>query len=109
MNGHLLQRLARAENWARARQNLTRIEEAVFAALRAAGPCTTRELARRAGLSLLSVRPRVCDMAAAGLVECVGIEHREGVYRALSDEEIARALAAPVAAQTTPAEQMMLI
>ena len=40
------------------------------------------------GISLLSVRPRVCELAVLGFVECVGREKREGIYQAVSISQV---------------------
>lgn len=62
---------------------------AVLRDLRAHGPATTRELATRSGIDLLTVRPRVTELVQIGFVCLVdGTEHaKEGTYRALSDAE----------------------
>lgn len=38
----------------------------------------------RAPASILTVRPRVCELAELGFVECIGREGREGVYQAVT-------------------------
>jgi hypothetical protein len=43
----------------------------VLAAWCAHGPCTTKELAERSGLSLLSLRPRTTELYQAGFVICM--------------------------------------
>jgi DNA-binding IclR family transcriptional regulator len=63
----------------------------VFAALQAHGPCTTRQLAEKTGISILTVRPRVHELVDLGLAECSGRDGREGVYRALTIDEARRA------------------
>lgn len=50
------------------------------------GPATTRALAARLEVDLLSVRPRVTELCQAGLVACDQVQDHEGVYRALSPE-----------------------
>ena len=50
------------------------------------GPATTRALAARLGVDLLSVRPRVTELYQSGLVACDQVQDHEGVYRALSQE-----------------------
>lgn len=62
---------------------------AVLADMRQRGQGTTREIAQRSGIDILTVRPRVTELVELGFV-CVvgGTEHaREGIYRALSDSE----------------------
>jgi predicted transcriptional regulator len=61
----------------------------VLSAWKQHGPCTTRELAAKADMDLLAVRPRTTELLQLGLlkeVEGEGQGH-EGVYRALSDDE----------------------
>lgn len=59
----------------------------VLMALAVHGPCTTRQLAQRAQMDLLYVRPRITDLGSVGLVLCVGREAGEGVYRVASPQE----------------------
>lgn len=64
---------------------------AVYAELARLGPCTTRELAARSGMDILTVRPRVTELLQLGYViempEQEGDRPREGCYRALSTDE----------------------
>jgi hypothetical protein len=59
----------------------------VYEALKLHGPCTTRELAKRMDMDILSVRPRVCELCQLFLAAIVAADHGarscEGVYRAL--------------------------
>ena len=50
----------------------------VHLAWQAHGPGTTREVAQRSGISLLTFRPRTTDLHALGLVELVGDKGAEG-------------------------------
>lgn len=69
----------------------------VLDGLRKHGPCTTRELAARMGRDILTIRPRVTELCQLHFVTLVQPEpgpkqprsgrSKEGVYRALSDEE----------------------
>lgn len=66
------------------REVLTHITEdmvRVHLAWQAFGPGTTREVAQRSGISLLTLRPRTTDLHKLGLVELVGAEKSEGIYR----------------------------
>lgn len=55
------------------------------------GPCTTRELAERSGLSLLTLRPRTTDLYQIGLVACEGKKGREGgVYKHVTHQTAAQ-------------------
>jgi DNA-binding MarR family transcriptional regulator len=81
----------------KSRLNETRIK--VYHALQTHGPCTTRQLAEKSGIDILSVRPRVTDLMQLGYAELAFIEkavgekpgrslrRHEGIYRALSDAE----------------------
>lgn len=70
----------------RARLNGARV--AVYDLLLKEGPCTTRELAARSPLDLLTIRPRVTELVQLGLAVC-DPEHKgpEGIYAALSLED----------------------
>ena len=59
----------------------------IWTFLRQHGAATTSVIADKTGISLLTVRPRVCELVQAGLAECIDRRHKEGVYRALSLEE----------------------
>lgn len=50
------------------------------------GPCTTRELAERAKMSLLTLRPRTTDLGKLGLVQCTAAAGNEGIYSFVSME-----------------------
>ena len=77
----------RNDNWQALRDRVSGLRGEVHASLLQAGPCTTRELAAKAGLSILTVRPRVTELVELGFAECAGRVHGEGVYRALSYAE----------------------
>lgn len=60
---------------------------AVYAQLAEHGPCTTRELARRSGIDILAVRPRVTELVQLGFASCVppvkpDAPGKEGWYQA---------------------------
>lgn len=74
-------------NWEQLRGHLDGLRARVYAALQVHGPCTTRELAAKIPLDLLSVRPRVTELIELGFAECVRREEREGVYRAFTYAE----------------------
>lgn len=60
---------------------------AALNAWRAHGPGTTREVAQRSGIDLLTLRPRTTELYQLGLVVLVEVENstpsHEGTYRAL--------------------------
>jgi hypothetical protein len=73
---------------------------AVLSAWRQHGPGTTREVAQKAGIDILSFRPRSTELHQLGLLELVEGEFTqkgevktarqtfEGTYRALNDGEV---------------------
>ena len=54
---------------------------AAWGAVMRYGPGTTREIADRSGLDLLTLRPRITELLALGFVELVGRAGREGIYK----------------------------
>lgn len=52
------------------------------------GPGTTKEIADRSGLSLLTLRPRTTELLDLGFVELIGGHGHEGIYRARSMAEV---------------------
>ncbi len=88
----------RNTNWLAVRAHLAGRRQVVYEALRNHGPCTTRELAQRSGLDILTVRPRVTELVQLDFATCLNLEApgREGIYRA---EKEAFALAAFLARQ----------
>jgi len=79
----------------------------VYAAFDKFGPGTTRQVAERSGIALLTLRPRACELYAEGWLECVRREGHEGVYQALTPVERAARDQAKTAAKDH-AEQMAL-
>lgn len=61
------------------------------------GPCTTRQVAEAMGVEVHAMRPRCTELFQRGLLVEVPGEAgaREGVYRALSEEEAIQFLATP--------------
>jgi len=66
--------------WREVEQHVTEDMRRVHAAWLEHGPCTTRVLAARSGISLLTLRPRTTDLYQIGLVECVARHGTEGIY-----------------------------
>lgn len=73
--------------WADVQARVVGLRLDVWRALHQHGACTTRELARKSGIDLLTVRPRVTELVQLGLVECLPVGGNEGVYRALSETD----------------------
>lgn len=80
----------RDENYERLRARLAGDRARVYDAWSMWGPATTRRMAELAGMDLLSLRPRTTELAELGLVECVGREGHDGVYRAVPIQEALR-------------------
>ena len=86
-------------NWQQLQERVSGLRATVHEALRMHGPCTTRQLAARAGLDILTVRPRVtelCQLGFASEVSPSSLDARpsspaEGIYRACSFQEAATA------------------
>ena len=73
--------------WSEIRDTLAGTRELVWGWLLSHGPATTTTIAANLHLNLLTVRPRVSELCAWGFAECVGREHREGSYKALTVAE----------------------
>lgn len=82
----------RDETYHSLRERISGIREDVWKAINRHGPCTTRELAERSGIDILTVRPRVTELYEMGFV-CLaesspnGRGGKEGVYRARTPAE----------------------
>lgn len=77
--------------WAEVREQLAGRRLAVYAELARLGPCTTRELAQRSGMDILTVRPRITELVQLGfavLVPPVDPEKpgHEGTYETVPEE-----------------------
>ena len=73
--------------WQEIRSGLAGTREDVWTWLLKNGPATTTQIMHGTRIGLLTVRPRVSELCAWGFAECVGREHREGSYRALTIAE----------------------
>lgn len=83
-------------NWHELQSRLSGLRASVYEALRMHGPCTTRQLAAKAGLDILTVRPRVTELCQLGFASLVdhsphpsSISSAEGLYRAHTFAEAA--------------------
>ena len=72
---------------------LTGLRLQVRDAFAAHGPATTKRVAEASGISILTLRPRACELLALVLLVLVGAEGHEGVYRLATIDEIHAALA----------------
>lgn len=74
----------RNATWDAIQSHLTGDRERVWRAWQRHGPCTTRQLAERSGIDILTLRPRTTDLVHLGFVACTGSAGREGIYSARS-------------------------
>lgn len=83
----------RNATWAEVQQHLGEDMLRVHAAWLAHGPGTTREIAEKSGISLLTFRPRTTDLYQLGYVACIGSSSagNEGIYRGRTDAEAEQA------------------
>lgn len=81
----------RTETWESLQTRLTDLRAAVYEAWKQHGPGTTREVAARAGMDLLTFRPRTTELLQLGFLAMwhgAGEQRgREGIYRARSHQE----------------------
>jgi hypothetical protein len=77
----------RNATWREVLTHLTEDLVRVHLAWAAHGPGTTREIAQKAGISILTLRPRTTDLYKLGLVELAGGKGTEGgIYAHVSRE-----------------------
>lgn len=99
----------RNDTWDSLQLRVNHLRRMALEAWRAFGPGTTREVAERAKLDILSFRPRTTELCQLGFVvldETAKARGHEGVYRALSDgEALAEFHARQLAARTADAAQ----
>lgn len=75
----------RNATWASMQASLSGIREQVYHAFENYGPGTTREISIKAGISILTLRPRTTELVQLGFVEVLGgsDDGREAVYIAV--------------------------
>ncbi len=88
--------------WREIQGRLVNLRASVYEALMEHGPCTTRELAQACGIDLLTVRPRITELAQLGFVVCLDGQGHEGVYSALTIAGAEDLFRARQAAATNP-------
>lgn len=81
----------RTAQWADIRRQVHRLRETALQHWRTHGPGTTREVANRSGMDLLTLRPRTTELLQLGFLVCTNEHGKEGIYQALSDEEAEQA------------------
>lgn len=85
-------------NWEEIRGTVTGRRAAALDAWRSHGPGTTREVAGRAGMDILSLRPRSTELLQLGFLRLVTDRDGEGIYAARGDDEVRAMLEAERAA-----------
>ncbi|MEO5915597.1 MAG: hypothetical protein ABIS50_15290 [Luteolibacter sp.] len=75
--------------WEEIRSGLQGAREEIWNWLFKSGPSTTTAIADGTGIGLLTVRPRVSELAVLGFVKCTGRMKREGIYQAVPVTEVA--------------------
>jgi hypothetical protein len=75
----------RNATWEHVQAHLSGLRQQVYTAFVHYGPGTTRELATRSGISILTLRPRTTELLQLGFVEMLGgtEDCREAVYIAV--------------------------
>ncbi len=78
-------------NWAEVQAHVSDDLRRVHAAWQKFGPGTTRAVAERSGISLLTLRPRTTDLYQLGLVDCIGQAEgrKESVFEYVAPETAA--------------------
>jgi hypothetical protein len=74
----------RNETWKDVVGRLNSTRARAYEVARMFGPGTTEQMSMAAGMSLLTLRPRICELVQMGLVEMAGdVRGREGIYKAV--------------------------
>jgi hypothetical protein len=77
----------RKHTWDHVKANLTGLRMATYTAYVHYGPGTTRQIALKSGISILTLRPRTTELMQLGFVEILGGDDsgREAVYIAVPE------------------------
>jgi len=80
----------RNATWASMQASLSGIREQVYHAFEKHGPGTTREVSIKAGISILTLRPRTTELVQLGFVEMMGgsRDGLEAVYIAVPVSQV---------------------
>ena len=83
----------RNTTWEQLRSRVAGMRERVYCEFKRVGPCTTKELSIRSGISLWVVRPRTCELLQLGFIRVVEdsgqkLAGREAVYEALPADDV---------------------
>lgn len=76
----------RNATWNDIREQLAGRMLVVYEAWQRYGPGTTREIAERSGLDILTVRPRTTNLFALGFVQLIEQAGHEGIYSAVPEQ-----------------------
>lgn len=77
----------RNDTWLDVQRHVRGDRRRVYAAWQKHGPCTTEELARVTGISILTLRPRTTELHQMGLVDLAGKTGTRGFYIAVGEAE----------------------
>jgi hypothetical protein len=75
----------RNATWNEVREQLAGRMLVVYEAWQKHGPGTTREIAERSGLDILTVRPRTTELYQLNFVALLGFVNKEGIYAAMPE------------------------
>lgn len=94
--------------WADVQRKLKGQRQRTYWAWLKFGPGTTREVAIKAEMSILTFRPRTTELYEMGLLELAGGRGKEGVYQAVEIAEWQRRMdAARRAAEPVPEQGLL--
>jgi hypothetical protein len=98
----------RDATWESIQPMLTGMRLAVLGAWRLHGPGTTEAIAARAGINILTFRPRTTELVQLGLVLLADRDGHQGVYKAVSQDAARAAFEAEMARQFPRGQQALL-
>lgn len=75
----------RNDKWIEIADQLSARRAEVLIAWQIYGPGTTRGVAERAGIDILSVRPRTTELLSIGLIEMTGRKDGQGIYQVVAE------------------------
>lgn len=81
----------RLEAWNAVRARCGMLHDRILQDLRMHGPSTTRRVAESTFISILTVRPRMTELAQLGLVEAVDRNEDGAIYQAVPEWKAAEA------------------
>lgn len=99
---------ARAQTWEEIRSTLQRRRLAAYSAWQQWGPGTTREVAEKSGIDLLTLRPRTTELLQLGFLVETGLTAGQGIYQALTEDQAIHAWQQRQQAEKLTAHQLPL-